>query len=57
MKKGSKARLIQPEIKGKVVKVRYDEDADTKQMCLQVKNGDKTDELWFDEDELEEVAE
>lgn len=56
MKKGSDVRLIQPVVEGKVVKVKYDEDADTKQMCVEFKDkeGD-VQSVWFEESQLKEV--
>ena len=56
MKKGSQARLVQPVVQGKVIAVKYDQDTDTKSMCLEYKDAlENVQTVWFEEDQLEEV--
>ena len=57
MKKGTKVKLIQPVVEGEVVKVKYDEDTDSKEMCVEFMDKDNNVQaVWFDESQLEEVV-
>ena len=61
LKKGIKARLMQPTIEGEIVKVQYNEQVECLEYCLEWTddcNGDGVPDVhrrWFLESELEEV--
>jgi len=57
MKKGTRVKLIQPVVEGEVVKVKYNEDTDSKEMCVEFTDKDnETQAVWFKESQLEEVV-
>lgn len=56
MKTGSTVRLIQPEIRGQVLKRQVNPTTDTLEALVEYRQGDETHRKWLPVEQLEEVT-